>query len=159
VLRRYPCADMQSPLPRWDRARVRVAPRNARRRPPQQVAESASHIKLFEAFTAFTLHYGPACSRSRQADPFHRRLQCCRQPSALLRLLPLEQQLPGRSAPPEDRNLCTAHDLTRYLPSSFQRSIYAETLAVSALKPPQARIRTFVLITQIERKLPVVRVP
>ena len=92
---RSPCADMPSPLPRWDRRM------GSSRSPgtddgglPHTSAGSAPTLNVSRpARRSLTLR--PACSRSRSSDPFHRRLRQFRYLHHRSDCYRLERQLPG----------------------------------------------------------------
>jgi hypothetical protein len=73
-----PCADMLSPLPRWDRCfGMSRSPRSNDGGLPRDIGGSAPSLK-FSRPARRSRALRPACSRDRLNDPFRQRLQPCR---------------------------------------------------------------------------------
>ena len=130
VLRRSPCADMPSPLPRWDRRWDRVAPRK-----PTTAAfphpDAGSAPTLAFSRPARRSHDITACLLAGPPNgPFHRRLQHARYRNALLRLLPAGATVAGEDLYLlRNRHLCPAHirDWLRELEVPFPDFCYTVT--------------------------------
>ena len=109
---RSPCADMPSPLPRWDRRRDRVVPLKLRLRPSPSLCWVGSHIPRFEACSAFTHVTACLLAESPKAtlsiEGFDRFVASPAAPIAT----GWNDNCRVGIAPTEDRRLFTAHNVS-----------------------------------------------
>jgi hypothetical protein len=114
---------------------IELLPRNLRQRPSPSRCWVGSHIRRFEASSAFTLHYSlPA--RGTANRPFPSKASALSLPKHTAPIATGWSNIcQGGVAPPEDRHLCTAHNGTGLIGVNFKHSDGRSLLSMNSPRP------------------------